>query len=354
MNALPAQGAAEPYRVAGGNAAEDREAVLQIWRGNLGQEVRMRAKYDWFYLRCPFGPPLLQLLRAGTAGTAVGACGAGRRRMLWKGKEIKAGVLVDLAVAPEHRSLGPALMLQQGLVAAGHAELDLLYGFPNPKAAPVFRRLGYRKFAEMQRHARVLRHARYLGRRVPAVLASPLGILADLIVNARDALRALPRRRILASWSDHADPDFDTLWQHSDHGNGLLGVRDRAHASWRFDDSPLGRTRYLLLRDRAGALQAWFATQEDDGVLHVRDFWALDAIAGVDTALIDALVHATRKAGHHALSIEMATTESRLENWRARGFRQRAGRPLFGTWSDATVAPDEELDLHITSADEDE
>ena len=97
----------------------------------------MRAKYDWFYLRCPFGPPLLQLLRAGSAGTAVGACGAGRRRMLWKGREIRAGVLVDLAVAREHRSLGPALMLQQGLVAAGHNELDLLYGFPNPKAAPV-------------------------------------------------------------------------------------------------------------------------------------------------------------------------------------------------------------------------
>ncbi len=354
MIAAPAQPVVEPYLVVAGDATTDREAVLELWRGNLGQENHMRAKFDWFYLGCPFGAPLLQLLRQGEEGKPIGACSAGRRRMLWQGHSIRAGVLADLAVTREHRSLGPALMLQQGLIDAARRELELMYGFPNPKAAPVFKRIGYRKLGQMQRRARVLRHARYLLRRLPAGLASPVGLLADMAIQVRDAIRSLPSRRIIASWSTQADPDFDTLWQRSVHGTGLLGVRDRAHAQWRFDDSPLAQSRYLLLRDQAGLLQAWFATQEVEGILHVRDFWSHDAIAGVDTVLIDALVRAARAGGYHAVSIEMATTESRQSNWSARGFTLRTARPLFGIWSDKTMSEDAELDLHLTSADEDE
>src|SRR5688500_18512216 len=122
----------------------DRDTVQSIWRGTLGQQDRMAAKYDWFYLACPHGPPLLQLLRH-IDGDWVGTACAGRRRMRWQGRDISAGVLVDLAVVPEHRSLGPALILQQGLIEAGARDLDLLYGFPNPKAAAVFKRIGYNK-----------------------------------------------------------------------------------------------------------------------------------------------------------------------------------------------------------------
>lgn len=354
MTAGAAPGEAAPYRVGKGEVGRDREAVLHIWHGNLGQDARMRAKYDWFYLGCPFGAPLVQLLYQGTGSVPVGVCSAGRRRMRWQGREISAGVLVDLAVNREHRSLGPALMLQQSLIETGRRELDLLYGFPNPKAAPVFKRIGYRKLGEMQRHARVLKHARYLRRRMPAFAALPLGMLADLAIVARDAMRSLFARRPRAGWSDRADASFDTLWQGSAHGRGLLGVRDAAHARWRFDASPLARTRYLLLRDRLGELEAWFATQEEDGVLHVRDFWSRDAMAGVGASTIDALVRAARAAGHHALSIEMATTRSRLAGWEARGFTLRASRPLFGRWGDTAHGGDSEPDLHITSADEDE
>lgn len=345
---------APPYRVAEGDAVRDRDAVLRIWRGSLGQEERMRAKYDWFYLGSPFGPPLMQLLWQGQATAPVGVCSAGRRRMLWQGREVKAGVLVDLAVVREHRSLGPALMLQQALMESGRQVLDLMYGFPNPKAAPVFKRIGYRKLADMQRHARVLRHSRYLRRRMPALLAALFGPLVDLAMGLRDTLRSLSGRMPRASWSERAMVEFDSLWQASPHGLGLLGVRDAAHARWRFDESPLANTRYLLLHDRQGALLAWFATQEAEGVLHVRDFWSQDAVAGVAIESIDALVRAARKAGHHALSIEMATSEGRLSGWKARGFTLRAVRPLFGNWSGALAVEDGPLDFHITSADEDE
>ena len=90
------------YSIHEGNALLDRSSVLAIWDGSLGQAERMRAKYDWFYLHAPGGPPLMQLLRHEPDERWVGTCAAGRRRMLWRGREIQAGVLVDLAVSAAH------------------------------------------------------------------------------------------------------------------------------------------------------------------------------------------------------------------------------------------------------------
>ena len=121
MNAMPT---APQSLVEAGLPARDRETVLGLWRGNLGQDARMTAKYEWFYLRCPHGEPLMQLLLDVPGQAHVGTASAGRRRLEWRGRELRAGVLVDLAVLPQHRSLGPALMLQQGLIAAaGEAQI---------------------------------------------------------------------------------------------------------------------------------------------------------------------------------------------------------------------------------------
>lgn len=194
-----------------GDATTDREAVLAVWRGNLGQDARMTVKYDWFYRSAPAGTPLLQLLMHTGMEAPVGVCAAGRRRMLRNGREVRAGVLVDLAVMIEHRSLGPALILQQALFAAGKRELDLLYGFPNPKAAPVFKRIGYQQLTDMVRHVRVVRHAPYLHRRlrrIPGLLAAPVGALIDLGHRLRDAWRFPYARKLRAQWFDRV-PDID-------------------------------------------------------------------------------------------------------------------------------------------------
>ena len=132
---------APQYTLREGDAAVDRDTVLGIWAGNLGRDALMPAKYDWFYRQSPHGAPLMQLLHHGEH--AIGTCAAGMREFMLGDRCIRGGVLVDLAVLPEHRSLGPAMLLQQGLVAAAdRRQIDLLYGFPNPKAAPVFKRMG--------------------------------------------------------------------------------------------------------------------------------------------------------------------------------------------------------------------
>ncbi len=345
----------DDYILQGGDVQRDRDTVLSIWRGNLGEQQNMQAKYDWFYLGCPFGPPVLQLLQHVRSDTTAGTCAAGRRRMLWRGQPLAAGVMVDLAVRAEHRSLGPALMMQQGLIASGLRQLDLLYGFPNAKATAIFRRIGARKLTDIVRYARVLRPAQYLRRRLPALLAAPLGGLMGIALRLRDQLRRIGTPRLDASWSDRADARIDELWARSRQGDGLLAIRDAAHLRWRFDEAPAGHARYLLLSSDTGrTLCAWFCTQIDDNILHVRDFWSVDAADGIATRYIDALVDAAHALDVAAVSVEVATSPARMKGWHARGFIERSRRPVYACWSDGIDPDSDDFDLQITSADEDE
>src|SRR5690606_26941462 len=234
----------------------------------------MQRKYTWFYAEPEAGPPLLQLLTAN--GQPAGVCSAGRRRMLRDGHALDAGVLVDLAVLPEHRSLGPALILQQRLLAAARERFALLYGFPNARAAPVFRRIGYRVLGDLVRHVRVLRPGRYFARRMPDALARPAGVLIDLCVRLHDFLRSLGADPLAACWRDRADARMQALWEASARPDGVVAVRDLAHLQWRFDRAPPPRFRYLLLEDpHRRAPCAWFATRVRGDTLHVYDYWSL-------------------------------------------------------------------------------
>lgn len=342
------------YAIHDGDVMRDRDTVLSIWQGNLGEATRMRAKYEWFYLGAPAGAPLLKLLRHEADSAWVGTCASGRRRMLLRGQEIRGGVMVDLAVTPDHRSLGPAMMLQESIVDAGRRELDVLYGFPNPKAAAVFKRIGYRHLGDIVRYARVLRHSDYVRRHLPAVLAPLAGWVLDTVIGLRDAVRRMAGPRLYATWTDAADPRMDALWAASAPSDALTAIRDVCHVRWRFDQSPVARTRHLLLaRPGDGSLLAWFATQVEGDALVIRDFWSDDADNGLGAHYIDALANAARRAGHASVSVEIAARESRVLPWKSRGFSARGQRPVFGLCSDGhdPIRADE---LYLTAADEDE
>lgn len=336
---------APAYTVHEADPERDRDLILGLWRSNLGDEVRMAAKYDWFYLQCPYGAPLTLLLRHEASGAWVGVASAGPRRMLDRGVPVFAGVLVDFAVLPAHRSLWPALSLQMALMEAGGKRFELMYGFPNPKAAAVFRRVGYEPLSRIVRHARVLRHGDYTRRRLPAPLAVPAGWLLDAMDRCRP--RAW-RGGLRGRWQDQADERLGALWSPALAGHGPIAIRDLAFLQWRFDASPLIQVRYLVVEDAGGNAQAWFACEPRGKVLHVRDLWSRRGGADPSRAELATLSRAAREAGYGSVSVEFAARTAD-GMWREAGFTARESRPVFWHPSNTVEAPS-----WLTAVDEDE
>lgn len=344
---------ADAYRVELGQVERDREAVLAIWHGNLGQDERMRRKFDWFYRDCPYGAPLLALLRHDPSEQRVGVAAIGPRRMEFRGRPVTAGVLVDLAVSATHRSLGPALTLQRELAASGARRFDLLYGFPNAKAVPLIRRLGsYERIADIVRYARVLSYRHYAGRRLPRLLAPLAGSTVDIAQSLSHWRHHRRLRHLRGEWGDFDDARVDALWHESTPWSGCVTARDRQFLRWRFGQ--IAETRLLLVERRDGsALSAWFACQAQDRVLHVRDWWSENgAVLGIDP--VQVLLRAAGRAGYAAVSFEHAGPSHCIAGWIEAGFVERSRRPVYGRWCAATPAPDFAAELHLTSADEDE
>jgi len=351
---LNAAAPAPVYATAAADPARDRQTVLGIWHDNLGEPARMQAKFDWVYRDSPLGAPLTMILHHLASGEAVGVATAAPRRMRIGAREIRAGVLVDLAVLPAHRTLGPALQLQQALLDAASIRFDLIYGFPNRKAVPVFKRVGYASLGELVRHARVLRHREYLALRMPRLLAALAGPVVDLGVRLRD------------SWRSRSDSRWRTLWVDSTATTGdahqiddevldrevLHGVHDRQFLGWRFDPRPVGATRTLQLLDPdSGQVQAWFVCHHSECDLHVDDCGSATQQLGVARAQVDALVSAARAAGCRSVSMQLAAPPDSLAAWQNCGFVQRSARPIFGRWFGNGPQPDH---YYLTAADEDE
>lgn len=341
-----------PYQIKTASL-DQRQTLVDIWQHGLAGGRPMDAKFNWFYRDSPLGMPLVCMLHYVPGDSLVGSASAGPRRMLWRGREIRAGLLVDFAVDPAHRSAGPALVLARAMVEHGSQRYQLLYGFPNLRAAAITRRAGHELIGNMRRYVRVLRHGPYLHRKgMPDALARSLGWCLDRAAGSRRRLRKLRARQIRWDWTHQADPRFDSLWKASDHGDGLLQIRDAAMARWRFDQCPLIDTHYLLATDRAsGDLHAWFAVHAKGDMLDVLDYWSTDALAGLTSSFVDGLLSAAQRRGHAAVSFEFAGPAARLHGWRQAGFVARDQRPIYARLSASGDIRDHAI--HFTAADED-
>ncbi|KQX97330.1 hypothetical protein ASD22_08605 [Rhodanobacter sp. Root480] len=340
------------------NIDQDSALAVDVWEGNLGWTGRFPEMYKAFYVDCPMGQPILKLLRYEPTRVVVGTAGVGPRRILWKGREIRAGVGAHLCVTQAHRSVKPALLLLRSCVEAAHGHFDVVYGLPRPKGAAIYKLGGIKIGGYLIRRVKILRHENYAARFLPRLLAIPAGRLLDLICRIRDLARHAGKSAApSAEWADTVDPRMGELWENTDHGDGWTTIRDTETLRWRFDRLPSTKRRYLLLGSAPGAtLSAWFACDtnpRDASILTVNDFWSNNGVNAIDPIAIRTLCSAVRDAGFHALELRFTGSEQAQRSWTTEGFVERGRQPLYVRWLNPDVAGDLEGQLHITDIEDD-
>jgi GNAT superfamily N-acetyltransferase len=342
-----------PYQTRAADPERDQPAILELWEGALQGKVSREDKLRVHYLECPWGHPMVELLEHDES--PVGVVAVQPREMEREGGRISAGLLMDFAVAPSHRSLGPALKLQRAALSRGAGRFDLIYGLPNDSARSLSERAGMQAIGTMTRFVRVVQHGHYLEHYMTPGLAIVLGSLVDGVVGAVRRLRNAFGASKITTWSDEPSSEFDDLWCASRTGSCVLAARDSRRLRWRFPAGLARRVRYLLVRDRKrGNLEGWFACERVEGSLRVVDYWTVDAARGTGRRLIEALAAAAASLGCVSISIELLAPEVIVQSWLIAGFVARDSRLVFGRWRDGFLSGTADGGLLLTSADEDE
>jgi len=338
----------------------DRQAIVSIWRGNLGDPARADHKFDWFYVRSQTGQPLTFVLEwsgGETGGTAdiVGVAAAGRRQFQLDDQPITAGVLVDMAVVPQHRSLYPALLLQKTLLEAGMESFPVLYGFPNPKAAAVFHRAGYRMVGKMVRYVRVVRSKRYLVKWLPRWAAAPVGAVLDRLMLVRRVFGTSDSGRFRLDWHDAVPPATESLSSAPVEGGILHGCRTDEFLAWRFaNDAQRQYGRISVLIDEESEEIGYWVTEAVDEVLYLRDCSASLLEGPRCKAVWSQLFREARRGKFSSVSFECLAPESFRNTLEECGMQIRGDRPVFGIVCEATLSSPANFKWYLTAADEDE
>jgi hypothetical protein len=314
------------YTVSPVDPRQERQSIFEVWRRNLSSTDKLDEKFDWHFLRNPYGPARCWLLRTDT-GAAVGTAALGPRPLKIGTSVVTAGVACDLAVDKEHRFLQPALLLQRAVVGAVGPDLPVIYGLPNPQGAAAPKRVGYREVDSVARYAKPLRLSPYLRRhRLLAGAAPVLGGALDFVYGLAARFRERRPQGAVAEAVPEFDERFDELWGRSKSAHEVIGVRDRRHLTWRYRECPLQSytTTALLTRDRSQVLGYIVSYLQDD-----RAFCA-DILAdeGADAeALIAAWVRDARDRAANTVSVLCRLPPALQAALDRVGFRSRTATP---------------------------
>jgi len=358
--------------------AEARPELARLWSDNLTIEGGVDAKFAWLYRDAPEPSESVFLLGAERDGDRqwVGTAGVGVRKVWARGRELRAGLLADLAVDRDHRSVMPALALVRAVRTYALDALDLAYGFPNNHAEGVFARVGYKPLGRMSRWARVLRHAGYVARvrdlalrRVPPAVKRVMDRAASMPVVQAIAGRAVDSARMVKVtgaamqaamqtkliWVDQADDRFDALWESARDDHDAIGVRSAKMLRWRFPPHPHTKIALAVGR-RDGAPRAYAVIGQDGEVANLRDLFGRRAHIGL---LLDLLIPALYARGASSVSMRYLGPRWLIDALEVRGFVQRATVRMVSVGvnpalDDATRAALTSADhWYLTDADED-
>ena len=346
------------YVIEAASALKDKRQVVPLWDQGLTDAASNDKKYDWYHLQNPFGPGTLLLLTdQAKAGARIGTVGLGVRQWRIHGRLRRVGLFSNLVVAPEYRSLGPALMLLKGIVQAGADEYAFLYGFPNRQAAAVYRRAGYRVLGEMGRYARPLDTRRYLRQHMPDWLGRCVAPALNMALKLRTYVRNAPvlwrRRGLREVWLEGPNRQFDALWRSGQRDGMMCCRRDETFLRWRFFHPLLDKnyTIYAVYNADQSALLGYVVFEPTATGVFVADFFAGNHLNL--TAVLYHFASAMARRGVGSIALEFFGDAQIRRVLAALGFVLRESRPLYYCAGDGLQPQITNANWYITAADED-
>lgn len=306
---------------------EGRQAVIDIWRRNLSETDRLDEKFDWHFLRNPYGPGKCWILYA-DQDQPVGTASLGLRRLNLGTSAVTVGLACDLAVDEAHRFLQAAIQLQRAVANATSEDLPIVYGLPNSQATAPVLRVGYKVISSVERYAKPLRPSQALNRhRVLAQVKPIVGGVMDATYRLLTSAVERSLHGYIPERLDEFDDRFDALWENTRQSYEVIGVRNRQFLHWRYRMCPLkSYTIVGLLAPDRSRLVGYVVYYLEDEVAYCADLFT-DPTREVMEALISAWKRDARSRWAKSISIHCSPHPVLLSALTQHGFRQRTAAP---------------------------
>ncbi len=343
------------YRISTGNTRNDEAIVLSLWQTGLEHQESITDKYRWFYVNNAAGLGKIYFLEQTLSGERVGTMCVAPRNWHINEQSIASGILADLVVTPEHRSLGPAVKLHNNSIDLSLEQLDFVYGFPNKKSAALTKLARFQMIDNILRYAKPLRFSRYLQKKMPSVFAAIAALPLDIAVSVLDSLRYFKFSRTWrATEITTFDHRFDELWHAADRKQMIIGQRDRQFLRWRFTDSPARQFSIFAIESSTdqhlGAYLVYYIGKEDAAI--VADFFCLDQNNTLP-ALFLSFSRYMRKKGVSSICVDFIGPEKMVNTLQQLGFKYRDKKQLSCKWTDAFEKKSAGKEWYFTAADND-
>ena len=303
----------------------DRDVVIRTLSRYLtpGPDAK---RFGWLYLTNPAGPAKVWIAEG--AGKSVGVGAAFPRRLVVNGVETPACVLGDFCIAPDQRSLGPAVQLQRACLEPVHsAWAAAAYDFPSQGMMAVYRRLGIAQSTELIRLAKPLRADRTVAERVSSkAVARGLSAVANLALRVRDLSGRADAGLSVETQAGPCGSEFTELAQRVCAGYGICLFRSAEYLNWRFRANPLEQCEILTAR-REGKLLAFAVIAQ-----HKENASILDLFGEIDERIVGSLIQRItgqmRERGVMTLSAPMTPAHPFFPVLRGMGFHLRESSPV--------------------------
>lgn len=303
----------------------DREAIIRLLFRHLTEGSDAR-RFDWLYLENPDGRG--QAWVAEVSGELVGMGALFPRRLSVEGTETLGCVLGDFCMAPEHRSLGPAVQLQRacldGVALSGAV---VAYDFPSAAMMAIYRRLHIDATAQLVRLAKPLRADRRIAERLgTGILARGLGALANAVLALWERRTQSGSGAEIASHGGYCGDEFTALALRESAEYGICVFRSAEYLNWRYLRNPYLRHEIVTARRRDELVAyAVFAHRGHDGML-------IDLFGVHDEPTLHNLVRRVvailRARGAVTVSAPTAPSHRLFSFLKSCGFRERESSPI--------------------------
>jgi len=253
----------------------DRNELVNCLKRNLPLWAHER-RYEWLYQSNPDGPAWSWFVCDGSGGDIVGVASV-FPRSVWIGEKRRiCGQVGDFAVSIEHRSLGPAVLLQRATFRpVDDGNLFFCYDCP-PHAAGMstFRRLSMAPNSVVDRYVLLLQTNATAKKRL-GVAAAPCAALGNLVLRAYKMSWRRPKVDDLQI-SEHTGPfdeEFTRLDTTTAKPNVIRGSRCAVHLNWRYRSDPLQDYRIWTVR-RKGELLGFMVFCMESEIITIVDLVA--------------------------------------------------------------------------------